>query len=143
MQSIDLKRFRKDKNLTQFDVAELFKCKQNFISNIEAGIKSIPADKLDILQSKYGDISEYIIDSDKAIEVPKSAAKNQDVISMPADVWAVISNQAKSLEVKDRQTSEAMKQTSEVIELLKEQLKKGQDVENSFRAANSVVVEDE
>lgn len=143
MQSIDLKRFRKDKNLTQLDVAELFKCKQNFISNIEAGIKSIPADKLDVLQSKYGDIFEYIIDSDKAIEVPKSVAKSQDVISMPADVWAVISNQAKSLEVKDRQTSEAMKQTSEVIELLKEQLKKGQDVENSFRAANSVVVEDE
>lgn len=143
MQSIDLKRFRKDKNLTQLDIAELFNCKQNFISNIEAGIKPIPTDKLEILQSKYGDISEYIISANKAIEAPKSVAKSQDVISMPADVWAVISNQAKSLDVKDRQTSEAIRQTSEVIQLLKEQLKKGQDAEKTFRAASPVVEEDE
>lgn len=49
---------------------------------------------------------------------------------------SAISNQAESLKEKD-------KQTSEVIELLKEQLKKGQDVENLFRAASSVVEEDE
>lgn len=60
MEVFDLKQFRKDKNLTQVEVAELFSCKQNFISNIEAGIKQIPQDKLDILQSKYGDITEYI-----------------------------------------------------------------------------------
>lgn len=60
MEVFDLKRFRKENNLTQVEVAELFSCKQNFISNIEAGIKQIPQDKLDILQSKYGDISEYI-----------------------------------------------------------------------------------
>lgn len=60
MEVFDLKQFRKDKNLTQVEVAELFSCKQNFISNIEAGIKQMPQDKLDILQSKYGDITEYI-----------------------------------------------------------------------------------
>jgi transcriptional regulator with XRE-family HTH domain len=59
MQSFDLKRFRMDKKLTQVDLAELFSCNQNFISRIEKGIRHIPADKLDILQSKYGDISEY------------------------------------------------------------------------------------
>jgi transcriptional regulator with XRE-family HTH domain len=62
MQTFDLKRLRKDKNLTQVDIAELFSCKQNFISNIEAGLRSLPQDKLEILQYKFGDISEYIID---------------------------------------------------------------------------------
>jgi len=59
-QSFDLKRFRKEKNLTQVDVADMFSCKQNFISNIEAGLKPIPPDKLKILQSKFGDITDYI-----------------------------------------------------------------------------------
>lgn len=34
-------------------------CKQNYISNIENGIKPISKEKLDILQSKFGDISKY------------------------------------------------------------------------------------
>jgi transcriptional regulator with XRE-family HTH domain len=62
MQQFDLKRFRTDKKITQAEIAELFSCKQNFISNIENGIKPIPQDKLDILQSKFGDISEYYLD---------------------------------------------------------------------------------
>lgn len=60
MKILDLRRFRKDKNLTQIEIAEIFGCKQNFISQIESGKKSIPADKIDLLQSKYGDISAYI-----------------------------------------------------------------------------------
>lgn len=136
MQSIDLKRFRRDKNLTQLDIAELFKCKQNFISNIETGIKPIPADKLDVLQSKYGDISEYITNENKAIGAPANAAINQDIISMPADVWEVIRNQAESLKTKDAQTTE-------VIAMLKDLLKKRQTAEESFLAANVTVVENE
>lgn len=136
MQSIDLKRFRRDKNLTQLDIAELFKCKQNFISNIETGIKPIPADKLDVLQSKYGDISEYITNENKAIGAPANAAINQDIISMPADVWEVIRNQAESLKTKDAQTSE-------VIGMLKEQMKKNYRVGVKSSVANRITVEDE
>lgn len=73
-----------------------------------------------------------------------------DVISMPANVWSVISNQAESLKVKDRQMGvmlESLKskdeQTAEIIELLKEQLKKGRDATTRLRAANLVVEEDE
>lgn len=56
MQRFDLKRFRIDRKLTQKELAELLMCKQNYISNIENGIKPISKEKLDILQSKFGDI---------------------------------------------------------------------------------------
>lgn len=59
MKVFDLKAFRKDKNITQTEIARMFSCNQNFISRIESGIRPIPMDKLEILQSKYGDISEY------------------------------------------------------------------------------------
>lgn len=59
MEQFDLKRFRKANKLTQVDVAKLFNCNQNFISNIETGAKPIPADKLEILKKKFGDISAY------------------------------------------------------------------------------------
>lgn len=54
MQRFDLKRFRIDRKLTQKELAELLMCKQNYISNIENGIKPISKEKLDILQSKFG-----------------------------------------------------------------------------------------
>ena len=59
MKVFDLKAFRKDKNITQKEIAEIFSCNQNFISRIENGIRPLPADKMEILQSVYGDISEY------------------------------------------------------------------------------------
>lgn len=65
MQRFDLKRFRIDRKLTQKELAELLMCKQNYISNIENGIKPISKEKLDILdilQSKFGDISRYYSD---------------------------------------------------------------------------------
>lgn len=62
MQRFDLKRFRLDRKLTQKELAEILMCKQNYISNIENGIKPISKEKLDILQSKFGDISKYYSD---------------------------------------------------------------------------------
>lgn len=86
MQSFDLKRFRSDKKLTQVDLAELFSCNQNFISRIEAGIRQIPADKLDILQSKYGDISNYYIEKEEGITVP--GATPQEFMFSGADAFS-------------------------------------------------------
>lgn len=59
MKIFDLKAFRKDKGITQAELADFFGCNQNFISRIEGGIRSIPADKLEILEAEYGDISKY------------------------------------------------------------------------------------
>lgn len=50
MEQIDLKRLRIDKKLTQVELAELFRCNQNFISDIETGKKTLPPDKLAILK---------------------------------------------------------------------------------------------
>lgn len=63
MKQIDLKKFRADKNLTQVDLAVLFDCKQNFISDIENGRKSLPVDKFELLKERYGDITAYITES--------------------------------------------------------------------------------
>lgn len=62
MKVFDLKRFRCDKKLTQKDVAAIFGCTQNFISNIESGVKAIPSDKVAILQERFGDIADYFTD---------------------------------------------------------------------------------
>lgn len=59
MKTFDLKAFRKEKNITQAEIARIFSCNQNFISRIESGIRPIPTDKLGILQLRYGDISKY------------------------------------------------------------------------------------
>ena len=75
MQRFDLKRFRLDRKLTQKELAEILMCKQNYISNIENGIKPISKEKLDILQSKFGDISKYYSDiSPKQNTIPMSKA---------------------------------------------------------------------
>lgn len=58
MEQVDLKRFRADKKLTHVDLADLFGCNQNFISDIENGKKPMPVYKLEILKEKYGDITE-------------------------------------------------------------------------------------
>lgn len=85
MQKFDLKRFRVDKKLTQADIAEMFSCNQNFISRIESEIRNIPADKLDILRDRFGDISEYF----KKKEDSKSSANINDVLSAGADAFTM------------------------------------------------------
>jgi transcriptional regulator with XRE-family HTH domain len=86
MQSFDLKRFRKDKKLTQVDLADLFSCNQNFISRIEAGIRHIPADKLDILQSKYGNISNYFGEKIEGVSMPETTP--QEMMFAGADAFS-------------------------------------------------------
>jgi transcriptional regulator with XRE-family HTH domain len=63
----DLKSLRKDKNITQVELAEIFKVKQSFISQIESGKSSIPEDWITVLEAKFGNISKYklSIDNDK------------------------------------------------------------------------------
>ena len=55
----DLKRFRRDKNLTQKDMADILSCGQAFISHVEKGIKDLPQDKRSILEGRYGNICSY------------------------------------------------------------------------------------
>lgn len=86
MQTFDLKRFRLDKKLTQVDLAELFSCNQNFISRIEKGIRQTPPEKLDILQSKYGDISMYYTEEKEGVSIPD--ATPQDIMMAGANAFS-------------------------------------------------------
>ncbi len=54
----------------------MFSCNQNFVSRIESGIRPIPTDKLEILQSKFGDISEYYREG---LEPPQSDKQTKQV----------------------------------------------------------------
>lgn len=86
MQRFDLKSFRIDRKLTQKELAELLMCKQNYISNIENGIKPISKEKLDILQSKFGDISKYYSDiSPKQNMFAGADAFSRQVVKMMND----------------------------------------------------------
>ncbi len=81
MKVFDLKAFRKDKNITQMEIAKMFSCNQNFVSRIESGIRPIPTDKLEILQSKFGDISEYykeILEPPQNDKQTKTVQVNED-----------------------------------------------------------------
>lgn len=80
MKVFDLKAFRKDKNITQAEIARMFSCNQNFISRIESGIRKIPMDKLEILQYEFGDISKCYKDSDlpKTNQQTKQVQVNED-----------------------------------------------------------------
>jgi transcriptional regulator with XRE-family HTH domain len=80
MKVFDLKAFRKDKKITQAEIARMFSCNQNFISRIESGIRQIPMDKLEILQSEFGDISKYYKDSypPKTNQQTKQVQVNED-----------------------------------------------------------------
>lgn len=59
----DLKRFRKDKRLTQSEIADMLCYKQGSISNIERGAFDISPEALDVLIEKFGnEVRNYITD---------------------------------------------------------------------------------
>lgn len=86
MQVFDLKQFRKDKKLTQKDLADLLKVNQVFISRVEKGEKQFSQEKLVILQSKFGYITDYFKEQPEAISVPE--ASTQDILFAGADAFS-------------------------------------------------------
>ena len=79
MKQFDLKAFRKDNGLTQKQMADLFSCNQNFISRIESNIRPIPGDKLDILQTRFGDLSTYFFEEDEPQITPPQTDLQSDL----------------------------------------------------------------
>lgn len=59
----DLKRFREDFKIKQSELCDLFDCTQPYISALETGNRTLSEDKYHLLQQKYGDISDYIINN--------------------------------------------------------------------------------
>lgn len=87
MQIFDLKRFRKENNLTQKDLADLLGVNQVFISRVEKGEKQFSQEKMVILQSKYGYITNYLKEEEaEAVSIPD--ATPQDLLFAGADAFS-------------------------------------------------------
>lgn len=83
----DLKRFRKDKKLTQNDLADILSCGQAFISHVEKGIKDLPQDKRSILEERYGNICSYDIGNITYVnKEEKTFQKTEEVRTDPKDL---------------------------------------------------------
>lgn len=57
---LDFKLFRRDKNIGQKVLIDLFSCTQGYISALETGRKQPTSRQIELLQAKFGDISRYI-----------------------------------------------------------------------------------
>lgn len=114
---IDLKKFRKDHDLIQKDVAKMFNCEQSNISEIERNKKSLEDYQKDILIEMYGlgEVEKYIISDDLNNQEASEIDPGDSTIEIRSDVWEVIRRQAASLESKD-------KQLDRVISLLEKEL---------------------
>lgn len=68
MKSIDLKRFRKDNNLSQADIATYLEVSTPFISRVESGKNKLPEDKIvKLINNPYGWKVDALVASDSII----------------------------------------------------------------------------
>jgi transcriptional regulator with XRE-family HTH domain len=80
----DLKRFRKDKNLTQNEIADILSCGQAFVSHVEKGIKDLPQDKRAILEERFGNICSYDIGNITSINKEQKQTKKTEEVRTDA-----------------------------------------------------------
>ncbi|MFS0491932.1 helix-turn-helix domain-containing protein [Leadbetterella byssophila] len=60
---LDLKRFRLDKNLKQYELANLLGVGQSLISAIENGTRNISNEVFTRLKNLYSDVNEYLVEN--------------------------------------------------------------------------------
>lgn len=68
----DLKRFRKENNLTQIGAAEYFGCTQGFISQIERGERPIPDSFVEKAKSDIAIISAELLLNDNIVNIDEN-----------------------------------------------------------------------
>lgn len=100
MYNIDIKQLRKDKKLTQTDLANLLNCHQSFISSIEHGVRPMPDNMVEVLSNKYDDISAYIISSQPQPPKDDSAATPalDELAELRRSLLQLIENNGKLIE---------------------------------------------
>lgn len=107
MYSIDIKKLRKDKKLTQIEMANILNCKQPFISALESGASQLPSDMLTMLNEYFGDISTYII----------SKEDHESTMNVSA-VIAEVAEQRKLTCIAQEQLSKAQEQMDRLIAII-------------------------
>ena len=76
---IDLKRLRKEKGITQKELAQLLSCGQSFIANVENGRRDLQPVKIEILERKFGNICSYITNDIEEIKPIENKPKTEFV----------------------------------------------------------------
>lgn len=125
---MNLRQFRKDYQLGQSDLAELFGCKQGHISNIESGSRSITGLQIRLLIEKYGldAVSKYADPSELPagpvvnIDMHKDNFQNNSAPIQNGDGNSMtVSDQLlASLKTKDDQITTLLNQQQQLINLL-------------------------
>ena len=114
----DLKRFRKDKKLTQQALDDILKCGQAYISQIENYKRPLPPEYEDILKEKFGDISGYNIET-----IPPKTARS--IKNLPDNTPSVPYEFVQSLfderKKHDEKEAELLSQNRILLEIIKKQ----------------------
>lgn len=85
---IDLKRLRKEKGITQKELAQLLSCGQSFIANVENGRRDLPPVKIEILERKFGNICSYITNAPKQHSQTEKMEVSTDILFAGADAFS-------------------------------------------------------
>lgn len=65
-----LKELREDRDLTQQNIADILKCRQNTYQQYESGKRQLPIEVLKKLCLFYGVSSDFILELPKGLEYP-------------------------------------------------------------------------
>lgn len=60
---VDLKRLRKDKKLTQTDLAFILGCGQPNVVHIEKNERALTKNQMELLKERFGDLDKYTTDN--------------------------------------------------------------------------------
>lgn len=130
---MNLKQFRKDYGLGQKDIAEIFGCKQNHVSSIENGTRTLTPLHIRLLIEKYGfdKIAQYA----SADELPAKALVevnapviagnegpvqngNGNSMEVPNDTAALVALMNKMLDQHEKQLQKRDEQIDRLIDIL-------------------------
>lgn len=110
MKVFDLQRFLNDKKYTQKELAGLLSCSQPYLSAILSGKKQFSEDKLKLIKSYFGDISNYIteIENSSTIVTPPTTKNNQEEeVIINREIWNLLRSQTDAI-VSQQRTIEKM-----------------------------------
>lgn len=109
MKAFDLQRFLNDKKYTQKELAGLLSCSQPYLSAILWGRKQFSEEKLKLIKSYFGDISNYITeieDSSSQVALP-TTKNNQEEVIINREILDLLKSQSNAI-VSQQRTIEKM-----------------------------------
>jgi transcriptional regulator with XRE-family HTH domain len=108
---IDVKRFRKENNLSQKEISGLLGMKQSYLSAVEAGKRPLSEEKFKILFNRFGDIVLKYKRPDVVIEVKPEEPKTPDPTpaTTTSEFFAYLKEKDRIIEQKEKEIRELLK----------------------------------